>query len=675
LVFKDPMMKEDVKVCFYPYEKDVVVKRGENLLRAALEAGIHINASCGGEGHCGKCRVLIKSGEAECRECRKLTPQELEAGYRQACRTTILSDLEVFIPPESQLDKSALERKKDTQSSGRHISSQMLEKLVSGAWFNPALRKHFLEIDPPTPQDNTSDLARLLRSLKRQCNIENVSVDFLLLKKLSPILREANWKVTVILVQTRVESQLGKYQLRGSRRPKLISVEPGDTTDKHYSVVLDIGTTSLWGQLLDLNRGETLAESSEYNPQISCGDDVVTRIIYSQKSGGLKKLQDLVVSAINTIIDDLVKKSGVERKFISHLTAAGNTVMSHILLGLDPRYIRESPYTPVANFIPPVRAIRLGLEVEDFVYLYTFPSVASYVGGDIVSGILGSGVYQRKDLTLYIDIGTNGEIVLGNADWLLTASCSAGPAFEGGGVKFGMRATEGAIEGFDIHPTTFEPMILTIGMVKPKGICGSGIINIVAELLEAGVISPNGKFNVELNIPRIRKGPDGFEYVLAWKEETQIEEDITITEADIDNVMRAKAAMFAGCHSLLEKANLAFPDLSQVVIAGAFGDYIDLEKAITIGLLPELPLDKFVFIGNGSLLGAKLISLSNELLDDGERIASKMTNVELSEDLSFMEKYIAALFLPHTDAELFPATIQRINGFKKASRAEAGRLS
>ena len=667
-------MKEDVKVCFYPYEKDVVVKRGENLLRAALEAGVHINASCGGEGHCGKCRVLIKSGEAECRECKKLTPQELEVGYRQACRTTILSDLEVFIPPESQLDKSALERKKDTQSSGRHVSSQILEKLVSGAWFNPALRKHFLEIEPPSMQDNTSDLSRLLLSLKKQYNIENVSVDFLVIKKLSQILRQADWKVTVTLVQTRVESQLGEYQLRGSRRPKLINVEPGNTVDTHYSVVLDIGTTTLWGQLIDLTNGATLAESSEYNPQISYGDDVITRIVYSQKKGGLKKLQELAITAINRIINDLLKKSGKDRRFISHLTAAGNTVMTHILLGLNPKYIRESPYTPVANFIPPVRAIRLGVEVEDFVYLYTFPSVASYVGGDIVSGILGSGVYQRKDLTLYIDIGTNGEIVLGNADWLLTASCSAGPAFEGGGVKFGMRATEGAIEDFDIHPTTFEPMILTIGMVKPKGICGSGIINIVAELLEAGVISPNGKFNVELNIPRIRKGPDGFEYVLAWKEETQIEEDVTITEADIDNVMRAKAAMFAGCHSLLEKASLTVSDLSQIVIAGAFGDYIDLEKAITIGLLPELPLEKVLFIGNGSLLGAKLISLSNEMLDDGERIARKMTNVELSEDRSFMEKYIAALFLPHTNAELFPKTIQRIKAFKNASRAGTGGL-
>ena len=672
MVFKDPMMKEDVKVCFYPYEKDVVVKRGENLLRAALEAGVHINASCGGEGHCGKCRVLIKSGEAECRECKKLTPQEIEVGYRQACRTTILSDLEVFIPPESQLDKSALERKKGTQSSGRHISSQILEKLVSGAWFNPALWKHFMEIEPPSTQDNTSDLSRLLLLLKRQHNIENVSVDFLVLKKLSQILRQAEWKVTVTLVQTRVESQLGEYQLRGSRRPKLINVEPGNTVDTHYSVVLDIGTTTLWGQLIDLTNGATLAESSEYNPQVSYGDDVITRIVYSQKKGGLKKLQELVVTAINRIINDLLKKSGKDRRFISHLTAAGNTVMTHILLGLNPKYIRESPYTPVANFIPPVRAIRLGVEVEDFVYLYTFPSVASYVGGDIVSGILGSGVYQRKDLTLYIDIGTNGEIVLGNADWLLTASCSAGPAFEGGGVKFGMRATDGAIEGFDIHPTTFEPMILTIGMVKPKGICGSGIISIIAELLEAGVISPNGKFNVELNIPRIRKGSDGFEYVLAWKEETQIEEDITITEADIDNVMRAKAAMFAGCHSLLEKANLKVSDLSQIVIAGAFGDYIDLEKAIIIGLLPELPLEKFLFVGNGSLLGAKLISLSNEMLDDGERIARKMTNVELSEDRSFMEKYIAALFLPHTNAELFSKTIQRMKAFKNASRAGTG---
>ena len=656
------MDKEKVIIHFLPYEVCIKVPKGYNLLQAALEAGIHINASCGGEGACGKCRVLIQEGEVECKDCRKISQEDYKKGYRQACQSIVLSDVKVFVPPESQLDKEALKGVKEKESSTRHISVHELERLVCGAWYNPALQKLNVKVDPPTLSDNISDLSRLLRAIKKQYHIENISVDFLLLKKLPHILRQANWDVTITLVRTRVESQLGEYQLRGSRKPKLISVEPGNTTDRHYSIVLDIGTTTLWGQLLDLNKREVIAESSEYNPQISFGDDVITRIIYSQKPGGLEKLQAAVVEGINKIIRELLLQSGVERRHISHVTAAGNTTMTHILVGLDPKYIREAPYTPVANFIPPIRAIRIGLEVDDYVYLYTFPSVASYVGGDIVSGVLGSGMYQRKDLTLYMDIGTNGEIVIGNADWLMTASCSAGPAFEGGGLKYGMRATTGAIEGFHINPLTYEPMIITIGMVKPKGICGSGVINILSELLEAGIIDQNGKFNLNCPTDRIRKGSEGYEYVIAYKEDTQIGEDIVITEADIDNIIRAKAAMFAGCTCLLQKVGLSFNELDHIIIAGAFGDYIDLEKAITIGLLPELPKEKFVFIGNGSLLGARLISLSNELLDDCERIARKMTNVELSEDYTFMEQYMAALFLPHTERSFFPTVYERVHG-------------
>ena len=516
-----------------------------------------------------------------------------------------------------------------------------------------------------TPRSRSQFATRLLRALKKQHDLEHVSIDFLLLKRLSRALRDAGWKVTVTVVQTRMESQLGEHQLRGSRRPRLICVDPGDTTREHYSIVMDIGTTSLWGQLIDLHGRKILAEASAYNPQIKFGDDVISRIVYSQKPGALSALQQEAVAALNDVIRELVEKAGVKKERISHVAAAGNTVMTHLLVGLDPKYIREAPYVPVANFIPPVRAVQLGLNVPDHVYLYTFPSVASYVGGDIVSGVLSSGLYQRKELALYIDIGTNGEIVVGNDEWLMTASCSAGPAFEGGGLKCGMRAAAGAIEKFHINPATLEPMIMTIGRVKPKGICGSGAINIMAEFLETGVIARNGKLDSACKTRRIREGPDGLEYVLAYKEETGAGKDVVITEADMENLIRAKAAMFAGYQCLLAKVDLTFKDLNRVIIAGAFGDYIDLEKAITIGLLPELPHDRYIFIGNGSLLGARLISLSNELLDDAERIARKMTNVELSEDRSFMDKYLAAMFLPHTDATLFSAVSARLSAAKK----------
>jgi uncharacterized 2Fe-2S/4Fe-4S cluster protein (DUF4445 family) len=314
----------------------------------------------------------------------------------------------------------------------------------------------------------------------------------------------------------------------------------------------------------------------------------------------------------------------------------------------------------VANFIPPIRAIRVGLAVEDFVYLYTFPTVASYVGGDIVSGVLASGFYRKKDMTLYIDIGTNGEIVLGNVDWMMTASCSAGPAFEGGGVKYGMPASPGAIERFHLNPRNYEPMVRTIGGIEPKGICGTGIINILAELFIACVVDRGGKINKHIPSDRVRMGEDGVEYVLVWAEDTQIGEDITINEVDIENIIRAKAAMFAGYTTLMEKTGMTFSDIEQVIISGAFGDFLNLENAITIGLLPDIPLDNFTFIGNGSLLGAQLISFSNEMLDDGEKIARNMTNIELSEDYRFMDHYMAAMFLPHTEGNLFPTIRSKI---------------
>jgi len=307
--------------------------------------------------------------------------------------------------------------------------------------------------------------------------------------------------------------------------------------------------------------------------------------------------------------------------------------------------------------------------VAKHVYLFTFPSVASYVGGDIVSGVVGVGLHQRKTLTLYMDIGTNGEVVVGNSDWMVTASCSAGPAFEGGGIKHGMIATSGAIQDFNIDPVTLEPTLHTIGGGKPRGICGSGLINTIAGLLEARVIGQNGKFNTDLKISRIREGDDGYEYVLSWAGETETGKDIVITEVDIDNLIRAKAAMYAGCQTLSKSVGFDLSDLEQVIIAGAFGSHIDIERSITIGLLPAMPRDRFIFVGNGSLTGARLTSFSTDLLDDARKVAMMMTNLELSERTDFMNNYVAALFLPHTHGEEFPSVIRRLaDGFYCGSR-------
>jgi len=542
----------------------------------------------------------------------------------------------------------------------------MRDALATGWRFNPPLRKFFVRLPPPTLEDNVSDLSRVLRSLKQQHKLSNMTVDFDVLKKLPQILRDSDWEVTVTTLVTAVEPRAVDR-----RRPRVINVESRDTRERHYSLAFDIGTTTVCGQLLDLNRGKVIAQSIDYNQQISYGADVITRIAYCQKPGGLQKLQQVGVATINGIIRELLAQSQVDIEDIGHFTVAGNTTMIQILLGLNLKYVRLAPYTPVANFIPPVKASSLGIKVGEHVYLFAFPLVASYVGGDISSGVVGSGVHQRKNLTFYMDIGTNGEIVIGNSDWMVSAACSAGPAFEGGGVKHGMVATNGAIEEFGINPSNLEPVVGTIGGEKPKGICGSGLINIIAGLLEAGVIGQNGKFNTNLTTKRIRMGSDGYEYVLSWARETQIGRDIVITEADIDNLIRTKAAMYAGCQTLVKSVGITCSDLEQVIIAGAFGSHIDIEKSITIGLFPDIPRDRFTFIGNGSLLGARLVSFSTDILDDTRRVARMMTNFELSENTDFMNNYIAALFLPHTNVDEFPSVKEKIVKLAK-SRPKKG---
>ncbi len=654
------LLRKKVRVHFEPDNIDIIVAEGENLLKAAISAGVHITAACGGAGTCGTCKVLIQKGEALSTRTPKVSQDEWQQGIRQACQSKILTDLVVYVPVESRLETAVLSREMKMVSTG----AKEARALATGWSFNPPLSKLYVELPPPTSKDNISDLSRLLRGIKQRYHLSNMSVEFRVLKKLPQVLRKRKFKVTVTTLVTATKTKLDK------RRPTVINVEPGNTSGTHYSLAFDIGTTTVCGQLLNLERGQVLAESVAYNGQISYGQDVITRIAYCQKPGGLKELQQVVVSTINQVIEEILTQAKVSARHIGHINVAGNTTMTDILLGLEPKYLRLSPYTPIANFIPPVRAKSLGIKVGEQVHLFTFPSVASYVGGDIVSGILGSGVYQGKKLTLFVDIGTNGEIVVGNSDWMVTTSCSAGPAFEGGGIKHGMVASSGAIEGFKINPENLEPEIQTIGGAKPRGICGSGLINIVAGLLEAGVINQNGKFNTDLASKRIRKGSAGYEYVLSQANQTQTGKDIVITEADIDNLIRTKAAMYAGCQTLARSVGLSCRDFEQVIIAGAFGNNIDIERSITIGLFPEIPLERFIFIGNGSLLGARLASYSTDMLDDARRIALMMTNFELSENIDFMNNYVAALFLPHTNADEFPQISQGLGKLPKKPRKE-----
>ncbi|MBM4294673.1 MAG: DUF4445 domain-containing protein [Deltaproteobacteria bacterium] len=636
------------RVTFKPYDITVEVSEGENLLRAALEAGVHINASCGGEGVCGKCKVLLEQGDLESIQGALLTDEEWNLGYRQACQSQVVSDVVIRIPPESLLDRKTLVRKTGMALRPSPID---IAALKAEGLYNPAFQKKYVELPPASLADNMCDLTRLENGLGKRYALDNLAADFFLLRKLAPVMRADNFRVTATL----------DYAQRLSRKPRIVNVEPGNTAGRHYALAVDIGTTSVWVQLLDLAAGEILGQAADYNAQMSYGDDVITRILYSQKAGGLEKLQRSVAATINQVMHRLLKSHQLPVDEISHITLAANTTMTHLFYGIDPKYIRLAPYTPTVCHTPPVRARDLGLEVPEHVFIYSVSSVGSYVGGDIVAGVLASGIYKESKLTLFIDIGTNGEIVIGNQQWLACAACSAGPAFEGGGIRFGMRATAGAIEEVSINPDTCEPMILTIGMVKPKGICGSGLINLLAVLMQGGVILPNGKFRDDLIMcaPRIRQGENGLEYVLVYAPDTQIGQDITISEVDIDNIMRAKGAMFAGYVILLESVGLRLQDLEQVILAGAFGSFINVDNAIAIGLLPDLPRDKYQFAGNASLQGATLLAFSREMLEEERRVADMMTNFELSETPGYMDQYIAALFLPHTKEDYFPTVSRR----------------
>ena len=641
----------DTKITFLPDGVTVQAKKGDNLLDVAAGAGIYIPASCGGDGVCGKCRVLIESGAVTSGQAAKLSRTEHEQGYRLACQSSVVTDVVIRVPEVTRKDGRALTRKPKTTCA---ISARSLDEIIGQWQIDPPVEKRFLQLQPPTLDDNVPDLQRMLRAIRRGCHdcVEPTFDHPKLLQTLPFALRDADWQVTVILLK-------GK---RGEEPDRIIAVEPGDTTSRLYGLAVDIGTTTIGGQLLDLNSGRVEAEASAYNGQIPHGEDVISRVVFSQRPGGLDTLQKEVVGTINTIIDEVCAEAGIDPHDISYIMAAGNTIMSHLFLGINPKFIRQSPYVPACSQFPLTRVADLGVKAHESVRLFLYPSVASYVGGDIVAGVHAAGMHKSPQITLYIDIGTNGEIVVGNEEWMVCAACSAGPAFEGGGIKHGMRASHGAIERFTIHPANLEPMIVTVGHAKPAGICGSGLISIVAELLQAGVIDQQGKFRQTLDHPRIREGRDGCEYVLAWGKDSMSGEEIVLTEVDLDNLLRAKGAMFAGYQTLLESVGLTFSDLDRIILAGNFGAYVDLEEAITIGLLPDIRRDAFYYLGNGSLLGARISLTDIRRFRERTQVFQLITNMELSESAEFMNHYMAALFLPHTDMALFPTVRAALNG-------------
>jgi uncharacterized 2Fe-2S/4Fe-4S cluster protein (DUF4445 family) len=630
-------------ITFLPHDRAITVAAGESLIRAALQAGVHINASCGGEGVCGKCRVLVEKGTVSGGISERIGQEDIDKGYRLACLVKVTEDVTVRIPVESSIDKSVM----NLQATPRRTASiqQMdFESLKEEGLFIPPVEKIFLTLAPPNAQNNMPDVTRLIEYLKLEANEHKLELTLPVIRKLPEVMRESDFQLTVTVIRP----------VRSDGKNLIINVQSGDTTAANYAVAMDIGTTTIYGQLIDLTTGECLAEAGDFNGQISYGEDVITRIMYAEKPGGLEKLQEVVVATMNSVLEKIIRKSKVDREDISTITFSGNTTMTQLFLQIDPRNIRRAPYVPTATLYPPFTASTVGININEHAIALLYPQVSSFVGGDIVAGVMGSGMYRDEELTLFLDIGTNAELVVGNKDWLACTACSAGPAFEGGGIEFGMRAAKGAIEDFSLDPITYEPMVFTIGDVRPKGICGSGLITMAAVMFEMGVINNRGKFNRDHGTPRIRKNNHVWEYVIAWKDETQLDRDIALTEPDLDNLIRAKGAIYSGCLTLLEEVGLSLDMVEHIILAGGFGSYIDLEKAMVLGLLPEVDPERVTFIGNGSLMGARMSSLTNRIRQDVVSVTQRMTNFELSETPSYMDNYIAAMFLPHTEIEKFP---------------------
>ncbi|MCM8783830.1 MAG: ASKHA domain-containing protein [Candidatus Omnitrophica bacterium] len=636
---------ESYRVTFSPYNKTVEISKATDLLSAALKAGIKIFNSCGGEGVCGRCKVIIKKGEYNTEFSGRISSEERKLGYALACRTTPNSDLIVEVPPESRIEEIEIltAELKAERLVGLYTPPEEIEKVPSVGrrifTHSPLATKIYLELPPPTLQDNISDLERLYRELRKNREIPIMQTGLANLRNLGKILRESNWRITAILGNR-------------NRTTEIVIIEPGDTTRINFGIALDVGTTTVVAYLVDLNTQEVLGAKASYNRQIDFGEDVISRIIVAESSHGLEKLHHAVVDTINDLIQKLAQDHGISLNDIYAVTVAGNTTMIHLLLKVDPIWIRREPYVPTANFIPVIRAVEVGIKIHPRALLSCIPAVSSYVGGDITAGVIASGMHKNKEISMFIDLGTNGEIVLGNHDWLVCCSTSAGPCFEGGGVKWGIRAMKGAIQRIEIRKDN-KVKISTIGDTKPKGICGSGIIDVVGELLRNGLIERSGK--IKLNGDKRIVTGEEIEFIIVYKDETAVSQDITITESDIKNVIHSKGAIYTGAEVLLKHTGLSFEDVKYFFISGGLGTYLDIEKAVMIGLLPDLPRERFIFLGNSSLTGAKICLLSQEAYEEIESIARKMTYIDLSTNAEFMNNYSASLFLPHTDIDKFPS--------------------
>jgi uncharacterized 2Fe-2S/4Fe-4S cluster protein (DUF4445 family) len=594
---------------------------------------------------CGKCRVQIADGEvrADKHSIGFLSKEEVKEGYVLACQNKVNDNLKVVIPPESRLEAeqimmevAAVDYSPPEKIVVRKIASDPM------SLFEPLVKKVYLELQEPSSEDNIGDIDRIIRELRKRTKYQGFEISLHCLQALASKLRENEWKITVTIAK---HGDLWR----------ILHIDPGNTSARNYGLAIDVGTTTVVAQLVNLKSGKVMGVAGSHNLQAHYGEDVISRMIFacSSKKDGLHPLHEAIIKNINNLIKTLTDEKGIDVEDITAIVAAGNTTMSHLLLSLIPCSIRLDPYVPTANIFPQIRAREVNININQEGILETIADVASYVGGDIVAGVLACGIADSAETNVLIDVGTNGEIAMGNNDWMVCCSASAGPAFEGGGIGNGMRATRGAIERIKISNGNIKYQ--TIGKAKPRGVCGSGLIDCIYEFARNGIIDHDGKFNLSNNNERIIEKDGGAQFILAYSQETEKGEDLTITESDISNLIRSKGAVFAAIKSLVDYVGLKFEDIDTFFVAGGFGSYLDIPKAIGIGLLPDIDPKRIQFIGNSSLMGARIALLSTHAFDRTQKIANSMTNIELSTYHPFMDEYVAAMFLPHTDRRLFPS--------------------
>ncbi len=631
--------ERSITVIFEPEGRKVRTVIGASVFNVAGNVGVDIRSECGGKGICGKCRVIIQDMKAVNKvtgaEMNHLSPSEIDSGYRLACRTVLKENITIMIPQESRIGE-------------RKIQVTGLERLVP---VSPFVAKFYLALAKPTLDDARSDQERILDFLKDKYGLKQLEIKSGIVKNMPTIIRQADWAITVTVWNSQ----------------KIIAIEQSDTSKKILGLAIDIGTSKIVGCVVDLKNGTTIGVGSIENPQIIHGEDIISRITFARNSEEkLETLQTLAFKGINDVINEACAQADVDSQNIYEATIVGNTAMHHLFLGVQPKFLALSPFIPSISKSIDLSASEVNLKIHPMANVHVLPIIAGFVGADAVANVLSTGIYESNKVFLLLDIGTNTEIVLGNSEDLVSCSCASGPAFEGVHIKHGMKAVTGAIERVHIHPDLdYNVEFETIGNVKPHGLCGSAMVDVVAELAKHGIINQRGRYDLKVNTPRLKNVDNNVEFILVWKNESATGKEITVTQKDINEIQLAKAAIYTGCWILMKEKHLKSEDIDQVLLAGAFGSYINPESARMIGLVPEVPTEKINFVGNTALSGAKMTLISQEARNIAEKLSNKIRYLELTRDPDFNSEFAKAMFIPHKDSNRFPLARKDFRRFGK----------